>query len=131
MPGKPVADLLSVTAWTAFETVYSRGEDGSVQKLGVKYLPDNKIKFRLSEKNNLCDVEYEGIAQNLYPDSDGESDDDEEGNAYFAIEYIFEDDGNTIYIRIAEEKDKARIKFSDKTREETDCVPSPNFLLKR
>lgn len=128
---RPAPDSAAVEDWGTFETVYSHVEEGTTQKLGVKYLPDNKIDFRLSEENNLCEVNYGGIAQNQYPDGDGESDDDEEGNGYFAIEYIFEDAENIIYIRIAEEKDKARIKFVDKTKEETDCVPSPDFLLKR
>src|SRR5262245_24178620 len=72
---EPIA-LAEGTAWTEFEMVYSHQEGETTQKLGVKYLPDNKLEFRLQEKNNLCDVDYSGTAENLYPGGDGETDED-------------------------------------------------------
>jgi hypothetical protein len=99
------------------------------QMLGVTWLTNDSIEFRLLSEDDLCDTDYWGYAKNIYPDMDPESDEDENGESYSASEYITEEDTYSLKIRISLDKDRARIIFTDKSGEDTDCIPTPDLIL--
>jgi len=117
--------------WKEFKTIFSFKSEAVSQKLGIIMLTKDSLEFRLLTDAKLCDTEYWGRAKNLYPDGDPEIDEDELNEAYEASEFTFEDSSKIIKIRIADENDKAKIKFADKTETDTDCIPSVGLLLKR
>ncbi|MFN5168931.1 MAG: hypothetical protein ACK5DD_04860 [Cyclobacteriaceae bacterium] len=99
------------------------------QKLGVTWLTNDSIEFRLLSEDGICDTDYWGSAKNNYPDMDPELDEDENGEAYPASEYVTEQATYSLSIRISLDKDRARIIFVDKLREGTDCIPTPDLVL--
>lgn len=89
---------------------YVFSNDTLIQKVTLEYLSDNKIRFVLLSKNNIRELSdsVKGIATSKSSE-DPEIDEDEEGNAYPAQEYIFDGD-YWLSIRIdMEKKDKLRI----------------------
>jgi len=83
--------------------------------LQVKYLDENKIKFKLiiENKNLKCKKEIVGTASLRDSETGMELDEDEEGNAYPVNEFEYKDKECFIYIRISfDKKDKASIVFS-------------------
>jgi hypothetical protein len=99
------------------------------QRLGVTWLTNDSIEFRLLSEDDICDTDYWGNAENNYPDMDPELDEDENGEPYPASEYITEQTKYSLSIRISLEKDRARIIFVDKSGEDTDCIPTPDLVL--
>lgn len=116
--------------WEAFQRIFTYPDNDVKQTLGVIDLTADSIEFRLSTENGLCDTQYWGQAKNHHADGDPELDEDEEALSYPANEFTFENEHQIISIRIALAKDKARVNFTDKTNEETDCIPTPGLLLK-
>jgi|YNPMSStandDraft_1061717.scaffolds.fasta_scaffold91487_2 hypothetical protein len=83
--------------------------------LRVKYIDENKIKFKLiiENKNLKCKKEIVGTASLRDSETGIELDEDEEGNAYPVNEFEYKDKGCFTYIRISfDKKDKASIVFS-------------------
>jgi hypothetical protein len=99
------------------------------QKLGVTWLTNDSIEFRLLSIDDICNTSYWGTAKNNYPDMDPESDEDENGESYLASEYVAEEDTYSLDIRISLDKDRAKIIFTDKSGEDTDCIPTPDLVL--
>lgn len=99
------------------------------QRLGVSWLTNDSIAFRLLTEDDICDTQYWGTAKNKYADMDPESDEDETGESYLSSEYVTEEETYLLKLRISLDKDRARIKFVDKSGEDTDCVPTPNLIL--
>lgn len=93
---------------------YYFANDTLIQKIVVKNISDTKISFVLMSENikrELSDT-LKGIAISK-SDFDPEIDEDEDGNAYPAQEYIF-DGKYRMSIRIdMEDKDKLRVVTSD------------------
>jgi hypothetical protein len=143
------ADSLIETRWTNFDagkigdstslpkdfdkfemTFEFENEDQKFkQKLGVTWLTNDSIEFRLLSEDDICDTNYWGTAKNNYPDMDPESDEDENGESYLASEYVTEEDTYSLVIRISLDKDRARIIFTDKSGENSDCIPTPGLVL--
>jgi len=91
-------------------STYVFSNDTLIQKVTLEYLSDNKIRFVLVSKNNIRELSdsVKGIATSK-SSGDLEIDEDEEGMAYFAQEYIFDGD-YWLSIRIdMDKKDKLRI----------------------
>jgi hypothetical protein len=99
------------------------------QRLGVTWVTNDSIEFRLFSEDELCDTDYWGDAKNNFADMDPESDEDETGESYFASEYVTKQETYELTIRISLDKDRARISFVDKSGEDTDCIPTPNLVL--
>lgn len=120
-------------AFDQFEMTFEseNTEYNSRQTLGVTWLTKDSIEFRLLSEDDLCDTDYWGNAKNNYADMDPETDEDENGEAYFASEYVTKKDDYSLAIRISLDKVRARILFTDKSGLDTDCVPTPGLLLIR
>jgi hypothetical protein len=99
------------------------------QRLGITWLTNDSIEFRLLSEDDLCGTDYWGNAKNQYADMDPESDEDENGESYSASEYVEEEQSYSLRIRISLDKDRARIIYTDKSGQETDCIPTPNLIL--
>jgi hypothetical protein len=115
-----------------FELVYeySNGEDN--QLLGINFVDKKIIKFHLVTKTLPCDTEYWGIAKNKYSDFASEIDEDENGTAYGANEYIKNEVAEyTIAIRLALDSSKVIIKYVQEDGLETDCLPIPEKIMNR
>jgi hypothetical protein len=112
---------------TTFE--FENKEQKFQQKLGVTWLTNDSIEFRLLSVDDICDTNYWGTAKNNYPGMDPESDEDENGESYLAYEYVTETDTYLLGIRISLDKDRAKIIFTDKSGEDTDCIPTPDLVL--
>jgi hypothetical protein len=143
------ADSLIETKWTNFDAgevgdstslpkdfdkfemtfEFANKEQKFKQKLGVTWLTNDSIEFRLLSEDDICDTNYWGTAKNNYPDMDPESDEDENGVSYLASEYVTEEDTYSLDIRISLDKNRARIIFTDKSGEDTDCIPTPDLVL--
>lgn len=108
---------------------FENKEQNFKQRLGVTWLTSDSIEFRLLSEDDICDTDYWGTAKNNYPDMDPESDEDENGESYLASEYVTEEDTYSLNIRISLDKDRARIIFTDKSGEDTDCIPTPDLVL--
>ena len=79
------------------------------------FIIDKKtINFHLVTETLPCDTEYWGIAENKYWDGDGEVDEDN-NEGYFADEYFKEEKEYIIGIRLAEDLNKVKIKFIQKS----------------
>ncbi|MCE2936107.1 MAG: hypothetical protein ACK5V5_09370 [Cyclobacteriaceae bacterium] len=99
------------------------------QRLGVTWLTNDSIEFRLLSQDDICDTNYWGTAKDNYSDMDPESDEDENGESYPASEYVAEEETYSLQIRISLDKDIARIVYTHKIEEATDCIPQPNLVL--
>lgn len=99
------------------------------QRLGVTWVTNDSIEFRLLTEDGICDTGYWGNAKNQNADMDPETDEDENGDSYPASEYVIEQKTYSLSIRVSLDKDKARIIYTDKSEEETDCIPTPNLVL--
>lgn len=104
-------------------------EQNFKQRLGITWLTDNSIEFRLMTDDDICGTDYWGSAKDNNVNMDPEMDEDENGDTYAASEYSIEQETYSLRIRISLDKDKARIIYTHKTEEETDCIPQPNLLL--
>lgn len=118
-------------AFAEFEMTfeYEDREQAFRQRLGVTWLANDSIEFRLLSEDELCDTDYWGNAKNKFADMDPESDEDETGESYLASEYVTERETYLLKLRISLDKDKARITFVDKSATDTDCIPTPNLVL--
>lgn len=143
------ADSLIETRWTNFDVggtpdsttlpkdfdkfemtfEFENNEQKVTQKLGVTWLTKDSIEFRLLSEDDICDTNYWGTAKKNYPNQDPESDEDENGVSYPASEYVKEEDAYLLAIRISLDKDRARIIFTDKSGDDTDCIPTPDLVL--
>ena len=121
----------SVKEFDKFEITFEHEEKDQKlrQRLGVSWLTNDSIEFRLLTEEDLCDTQYSGNAKNKFADMDPESDEDETGESYLASEYVTEEETYILKVRISLDKDRARIKFVDKSGEDTDCIPTPNLVL--
>lgn len=142
-------DVLIETKWTNFDAgkigdttnllkdlnkfevtfEFENKEQKVKQKLGVTWLTNDSIEFRLLSEDDICGTNYWGTAKNNYPDMDPESDEDENGESYLASEYVAEEDTYSLDIRISLDKDRARIIFADKSGQDADCIPTPDLVL--
>lgn len=114
-----------------FETIfaYEDKEENAKQRLGVTWVTSNSIEFRLITDNDLCGTDYWGNAENKFSNMDSESDEDENGNSYPSSEFVTDEQTYSIAIRISMDKDSAKINYTDRSGEDTDCVPTPNLIL--
>jgi hypothetical protein len=110
---------------------YENKEQKFRQRLGVTWVTNDSVEFRLFSEDELCDTDYWGNAKNKYPDMDPESDEDETGESYLASEYVKETETYLLKLRISLDKDRARIIFVDKSGEDTDCIPTPDLVLSK
>jgi len=116
--------------WSKFELIFTYENTNVTQKLGVNILKPDSIEFFLVTKEGSCSTHYRGTAINLYPDMDGEFDEDENGEGYAATEFIKEDDLQIIKIRISETNNRAKIIFEDKSHSDAGCRSASGLLLK-
>jgi hypothetical protein len=82
---------------------YQFKNDSLVQTIIVKWQIENRIKFEYSVKNTKRNkiIKVSGVANNPYPDMDPENDEDElDGLSYASIQYISEQNGCYLSIRI-------------------------------
>jgi hypothetical protein len=88
------------------------------------------LSFHLVTKTLPCDTEYWGNAENKYSDIASEVDEDENGIAYGASEYVKTEGEYTIFIRLALDSSKVIIKYIEEN-EQTDCLPITEKIMKR
>ncbi len=114
-------------------TIIFSGEDGpQMKQLTVTWLSSDTVEFEIKSENmsTACERTLRGLAVNHYPDGDPEIDEDEEGNAYPAIEYYYEGDCS-LSLRIKPDRTLARIMADDcEMKEEEDCPYSTTTILK-
>ena len=104
-------------------------EQNFKQRLGIDWLTNDSIEFRLLTEDGICDTDYWGNAKNENADLDPETDENENGDSYAASEYFIEQKTYSMSIRVSLDKDRAKIIYTDKSGEETDCIPTPNLVL--
>jgi len=114
-----------------FSLVYQYLNVESNQLLGINITDKKTIKFHLITETLPCDTEYWGIAEDKYSVIASEVDNDENGTAYGAKEYVMIEPEYTISIRLALDSSKVTIKYVLKNGEETDCLPITEELMKR
>ena len=114
-----------------FEVIFKIEDNkiGFKQRLGVTWLTNDSIEFRLISEDGICDTGYWGNAKNNHPGMDPESDEDENGDSYPSSEYVKDNDSYTLRIRISLDRDKAKIMFKDKSGEDTDCIPYSDKVM--
>jgi hypothetical protein len=101
------------------------------QTLIVTWISEDTIEYTLKEESDLCVMDYQAKAVNRYPGGDGESEEDENGDAYLATEYIHENVEYILAIRISDDEDQAQIRFTAKQDEgDIDCVLYDNLVMK-
>lgn len=118
------------TDWQEFELIFSFKDKAISQKLGVKFPKVDAVEFRLFDEDQLCNSEFWGLAINRVAHTEFDGDKDENGVQYLADEFVLDDSVTIVIIRIAETRDKARIKFTDKTNSDDECLPAPGLLLR-
>lgn len=109
-PGKTEPNIVVVDKEPDSTVTYLFENDTLMQRAELKSISDTTVHFVLTSKNkrNGKLAVIEGLA-NSVADADPEIDEDEEGNAYPAQEYIFEK-GCWLSIRVdMEEMDKLRV----------------------
>jgi hypothetical protein len=114
-----------------FSLVYQYLNGESNQLIGINITDKKTIKFHLVTETLPCDTEYWGIAKDKYSDIASEVDNDENGTAYGAKEYVMNEPEYTIAIRLALDSSKVQIKYVLKNGKETDCLPITEELMKR
>ena len=85
------------------------------QRIIIEEIGSNKIRFEYYIRNiaSNCNKSISGVAIDHHPDMDPELDEDEEGFGYPAIEYVYEEGGCFLAVRIAmKAKDKIQIQES-------------------
>jgi hypothetical protein len=113
-----------------FEMVYEYSNGESNQLLGINIIDKKNLSFHLVTKTLPCDTEYWGNAENKYSDIASEVDEDENGIAYGASEYVKTEGEYTIFIRLALDSSKVIIKYIEEN-EQTDCLPITEKIMKR
>ena len=108
---------------------YSQVED--TQLIGINIVDKKTIKFHLVTETLPCDTQYWGIAENKYSDLASEVDEDENGTAYGANEYIRIEKEYNVAIRLAQDLSKVNIKYMQKDSLDTDCLPITDQIMKR
>jgi hypothetical protein len=107
-------------------------KEGSVsQSLTVRFLPGNRVTFiaEVIDRATNCRRRVSGKAVNEGADQDPESDADENGNQYFADEYLHQDGNCELYLRISSEgRHRAIIKEADC---KTGCAFKDVLMFKR
>lgn len=114
-----------------FETLFEH-EDKELnlkQRLGVTWWTTDSIEFRLLTEDDICGTDYWGHAKNNNSNMDPEMDEDKNGDSYAASEYTIEQQTYSLRIRVSLDRDKAKIIYTHKIEEETDCIPQPNLVL--
>jgi hypothetical protein len=88
------------------EYVYVFENDTIKQSVTLNYLTDIEISFRYTVENKTRQQNafIQGTAKNEYSEYDPEMDEDEEGVAYFADEFIYSSNGFRLAFRIAEDQ---------------------------
>jgi len=99
------------------------------QTLGVTWLSNDSIEFRLVTDDDLCGTDYWGKAENIHGALNPKSDKDEKGKLYLWTEFLNDQETYSMRIIVSRDKDNARIIYTDKSEEETDCIPTPNLVL--
>jgi hypothetical protein len=111
---------------------YGYSNDSLVQTLSVEWVEEHTIQFTLSVENGKanCRMKLSGMASNLHIDSDPEIDEEENGEAYPSIEYLYKDDTSDceLFIRIAMDNDKVVIKSADCRQQSTCPLKSMGIL---
>jgi hypothetical protein len=113
-----------------FEMVYQYSNGESNQLLGINMIDNTKLSFHIVTETLPCDTEYWGIAKNKYSDLASEVDEDENGTAYGANEYIKTEKEYAIFIRLANDSSKVIIKYVEENYQ-TDCLPITEKIMKR
>ena len=113
-----------------FEYIYQYSGENSSQKIGIRFLNDNKISFHLMTKTLPCDTEYWGEALNINSENDFEID-EENSEAYPVNEFQKESEEEILFIIVAIDKSKVQIKYLRKDNFETDCLPIQEVILTR
>jgi hypothetical protein len=113
-----------------FEMVYQYSNGESNQLLGINMIDNTKLSFHIVTETLPCDTEYWGIAKNKYSDLASEVDEDENGTAYGANEYIKTEKEYAIFIRLANDSSKVIIKYVEENNQ-TDCLPITEKIMKR
>jgi hypothetical protein len=129
-------DTTAVTTTTDTQTLPSKTtfsykdiNTAAEQELVVNWISKDTIAFTFAEKKDSCNVKEEGKAVNHFPDGDAETDEDENGEAYMAIEYIFENASTHLAIRISDDIKKAQIKYQAGTATNTFCIPTSSLVM--
>jgi hypothetical protein len=96
------------------EKIYLYEDNEFVQRIKVKKINDKSISFVLISKNKIKKLSntISGVAK--LNEGSGENDNDEEGNAYFVNEYMYDTDNCWLAFRIdVDTKSLMRIKEAD------------------
>ncbi len=96
---------------TAKSIMYEYKNDTLLQTLRIKYNSTQEIQFELTSLNRIKNQTstLTGTAKSKL-NQDPETDEDDEGNAYAAIEYHYTKDGCSLSVRIdMDTKDKAKV----------------------
>lgn len=100
---KYLEDILDSTTVKEKGTyTYQYKNEHITQTLIITYIKRGRIAFDLTTSNNRIHKasHLKGIANMLDPNGDYETDDDDEGNAYSAKEYIYETGDCDLSIRV-------------------------------
>lgn len=113
-----------------FEMVYQYSNGESNQILGINMIDKKKLSFHIVTKTLPCDTEFWGVAENKNSDLASEVDEDENGTAYGANEYIKIENEYSIFIRLSIDSSKVIIKYVEENND-TDCLPITEKIMKR
>jgi hypothetical protein len=107
---------------------YNAPERAATQQLYVIYNEDPSIWLKLVLVKEQCQFEFTALAD-ANPYADVEIDEDDEGYAYAAIEYVIKNDQIYLSVRIAEDKEKAKIVCVSEMENVLKCPPLSNQLM--
>jgi len=99
------------------------------QTLSVKWISTDSVEFNLFTETDLCNYEQKGVAVSKEV-KNTEIDENENGMAYPATEYMVVDGGKLWSLRIhKQERNRAKITYIyDKPRDE--CAPYDELMIK-
>jgi hypothetical protein len=118
--------LLSVPTQKDIETDYDQlylyhSEKKDVeQRLYVKFLSEKECEFKLVIVREKCDDSFSGKA--ILKAGDSEIDEDASGEAYPVDEYYSDNPNLELFLRIANDREKAKIVFAYKKNTQNSCT---------
>ncbi|MFI0431226.1 hypothetical protein [Mariniflexile sp. HMF6888] len=124
---KKMFDFLSAK----YSKVYEYKGMDSRQLIGITFISKDSIDYYLSSETMPCDTEYYGKAFNKNYGTDSEIDVDDNGYGYDTDEYSNDQKEYVIYIRVALDSTKVKIKYIDNATGGTDCAPITDVIMKK
>ena len=114
-----------------YSKVYEYKGMDSRQLIGITLISKDSIDYYLSSETMPCDTEYYGKAFNKNYGTDSENDIDDDGYGYASDEYSNDQKEYVIYIRVALDLTKVKIKYVDNVTGGTDCAPITEVVMKK